>query len=256
MLVPFRLSFDYVKKLEKYSNFCLYVFSFILILIFFINVKNINSFLYIISSLFVILYYFLLIIKKYILFNVEIKRRTDFIDNSFNTLLWEERSNKYFSNDNLSWWIYKASVNSFESLYFTLEISKKMRKWIFFKTLLLLILTILFLIIKWDNIEKIIYIIHLSLPIVLLSEIIIHFFFIFILSKLYENYRSIFSNLNSWISIEEKTPEIINNLIWYESLILWWWILLSSSIYTKENHILSKKWEKIKNEYNIKNTQN
>ncbi len=253
MFIPFKSSFDNAKKLERYSNFCLYIFSFILILIFFIKEKNINNFLYIISSSFVIFHYFLLIIKKIMLFNTEIKRRIDFIDNSFNTLLWEERSNKYFSNDNLSGWIYKAFVNSFESLYFTLKISKKMLKWILFKSLLILTLAILFLIINWDSVEKIVYIIHLSLPIVLLFEIIKHFFFIFILLKLYENYRNIFSNLNCWVLLKQKIPEMINMIIWYESLIIRWGILLDTEIYNKENSKLSKNWERIKKEYNITN---
>ena len=64
-----------------------------------------------------VMYFFSDIVGNYLFHLAETKRREDFFDNSLNTQLAENNSEKYFSNESLNQGIIKMGVNSFENLF-------------------------------------------------------------------------------------------------------------------------------------------
>lgn len=242
------------KKFNKYSWYILLSSTVILFVIFWIECylpkyKTISSILKNINSSIIIIYFILKLFESYTLFNSEIKRRSDFIDNWFNTNLSEEKSEGYYSNNKIKWWIYKLAINSFESCFFSYKIWKRMTPWLFKQMILLSIIVIIFAII--GNWNLVVFFIHLSLPFVLLWNFIKHKVFVIRLKNIFESYREIFDRLNGKRINQGDTARLISNIIEYETILSWGWILLSDKIYNKENKRLSKKWEKIKNRYGI-----
>ena len=94
--------------------------------------------------------------------------------------------------------------------------------------------------------------IQLTLPLLLLNQSIKLSLYIYRIRRIYENYRRIFQDLNKINNKDYKNPEIIINVIEYESTLSWGGILLSTKKYNKLNPELSKKWEENKIKYGIK----
>ena len=100
--------------------------------------------------------------------------------------------------------------------------------------------------------KGIVIIIQLSLPIFVISQTIKHQRFVSRLKKIYENYRSVFDTLCNKKSISQNDyAKIVKEVLEYEGTISWANILLDEKIYNKMNEVLSKEWERIKQEYKV-----
>lgn len=250
MKVPFRSTFEIAKKYEFYSDVFLYTSTICVILSFLLSNYKLIDFSNIfntINSFFIVIYAILTFITEYVLLGASSYKRQDFIDNSFNTSYSEEKTESYFSNDNLEFGILKMGINCFENTLFTYHISKKMLIHILIKNSI--ISTIFLAITLSGNRSLVVMFLQLALPFLLLSKAFKHFLFVNKIERIYENFRKMFNNFSK----DSKTvvPEILLNVIEYESILSWANILLDTKIYDNLNKDLSIKWNNLKKEYNL-----
>ena len=100
---PFEGSFEHAKSLGNYANLSLWLSTIILGIAFAIKsynpqFSNVSEFITNINCFFIIAFAILNFITEYIFYNASIKRRSDFIDNSFESSLAEDRSIEYYTN--------------------------------------------------------------------------------------------------------------------------------------------------------------
>jgi len=255
MLIPFKNSFDNAKSYDQYANIVLYVSSLILVGTFMIKTINpawepISNIINSINCFFIVAYAVLKFITNNTFYEASIHKRFDFVDNSFDTTFSEENSRNYYSNDNIEKGIYKMAVNGFENCLFTYNIAKCMLKSLWLKNIIIALLFIFFGIFGYNN--AFVLLIQLSLPLLLLNQAIMHTLFVSRIDKVFESYRRMFQDLKNNNNKDNKNPEIIINVIEYESTISTGCILLNSKIYNKLNTVLSEKWEAMKLKYEIK----
>ena len=251
--VPFKNKFDTAKKYDKISTCLLYVSTILLIINFALGyiadfpVKVIRC-IEIINCLTIILFSIFEVIVNCIHFEAESHRREDFVDNSFDSLIAENRTEDYYTNDYLKSGFYKMGVNNFESCFFSYNIAKKELPCLWSKTILISLIFITIALCGYD--EWLIFIIQLSIPVVLLQQSIKHTLFVSRLKNVLCRYRTLFSGLKKNKS-KKNNAEIIRDILEYEAIIAWGNILLNEKTYNKMNATLSSEWEDIKQEYSI-----
>lgn len=255
MKIPFKNSFDNARTYDKYANYTLYTSTFILIIAFTIQTINkdwsyISDFLNSFNSFFILGYAILEFTIQHIFYEASIQKRYDFIDNSFETSFSEENSTEYFTNDDIDKGIYKMAVNGFENSLFTYNISKRMIKSIWIKNIIIGFLFLGISIAGFNNVFVMLF--QLSLPLLLLYQALKLTIFVNRINKVFENYRRLFQDLKNKKKRKSKKPEILINVIEYESTLSWGGIILDKNIYEKLNPKLSEKWYKMKIKYEIK----
>ena len=252
--VPFSSDFVNAKKINKYSKILLCVSAFLLITNFILTKVptppfGIIHWIKIANYLSITLFAISGVIVNYIHFKAESFRRDDFIDNSFGSILAEERSKNYYTNDELPKGLYKMGVNSFESCFFSYNIIKKSLPILWFKVGIFSVLFIFFAISGFDGIAFLI--IQLAIPAILIQQAVKYTLFHSRLNKVFEKYRTLFNNLKGKNDKEQCNTEIIKNILEYETTISWGNILLNEKTYKRMNPSLSIKWEELKKEYSI-----
>lgn len=254
VVVPFKVSFDQIKKIDRLASTILYLSTMLIIISLAIDIISIDYRYYInclskINCLFIILYFTLGILSKCMFYEASIRRRFDFIDDSFNSSFSENRSVKYYTNTQLLPGVYKLAVNCFESALFTYHISNKMIFKIWCKNIIMIILFLVFAI--WGYNTLLIALFHLSLPFVLLEQAIEHSVFVSRMKKINHDFRKLFNDIKRMSNIDNKYAEIIANIVNYETTLASTKIQLDENIYTQMNPELSNKWEEMKINYSI-----
>lgn len=252
---PYLASFEQSKLFNKYAKLTLWISTIILGIAFALKTytndwSEISAFLSKINCFFIVSYSILSFISDIYFYQASIQRREDFIDNSFKTAIADNRSVDYYTNDNIASGIYKMAVNGFENSLFTYTIANKMTSSLWIKNILFAIFILLFAIFGYDN--AFVLLIQLSLPILLLQEAIKHTLFVSRIRRVYENYRRLFNDLKDKPDCKYKRPEILLNILDYETTLTYGTTLLDSEIYHKLNPELSVKWNNMKKAYNIK----
>tara|TARA_R110002072_G_scaffold301548_1_gene481500 strand:+ start:1196 stop:1969 length:774 start_codon:yes stop_codon:yes gene_type:complete len=251
---PYKGSFEQSKSFNSYAEITLWVSSVLLVIAFIIkeinpNWSNVSEVITNINCFFIVAFAILSFISETIFYQASIQRREDFIDNSFETTLAENRSQEYYTNDNITSGIYKMAVNGFENSLFTYNIAKKMTAPLWFKNILFAILILTFSIFGYSSAFTLL--IQLTLPILLLQQAIKHTLFVYRIKRVFENNRRLFNDLKNLNNSKHKRPEIILNVLDYETTLTYGAILLNSKIYDEMNPSLSVIWNKLKQEYNI-----
>ena len=253
-IVPFREDFETVGKFEVAAWYILLLSTLLLIVSFLLEkyspgYKVLSDWIDRVNCFFIISYAAIeLYINNYGFFNASIKKREDFIDNSFNSSLGLKNSENYFSNDELEGSIYKMGVNTFENVLFSYNIAKEMRFTILTKCFGIALVFVACAICGYDN--TIILIIQLSLPILLIQQAVKHSIFVNRLEKNLKCFCRMFNNLKNG-SKKEYIPEIICNVMEYEVILTWGSTILNNKIFNKLNPSLSKEWDSTKEKYNI-----
>lgn len=255
--VPFKNKFDTAKKYDKFSTVLLYI-STILLISNFILSKTTNTqtstihWIEIINCLIIVSFSILEFVVDYIHFGAETHRREDLVDNSFASLIAENRTESYYTNDDIKSGLYKMGVNNFESCFFSYNIAKEDLTRLWIKSIIISLLFIFIGIAGYDKV--LIFFIQLTIPIVLLQQSIKHSIFVSRLKNVLDRYRTLFNNLK--INKNKKNDaEIIRDILEYEATISWGNILLNESTYKKMNTFLSAEWENLKKEYSIQYLQ-
>lgn len=253
--VPFKNTFNIAKKWDKISTCLLYISTVLLIVNFILSkYTNISTSIIcgieIINCLTIILFYVVEFIVDYIHFGAETHRREDFVDDSFKSLIAENRTENYYTNEDLNPGIYKMGINNFESCFFSYNIAKEGLPCLWIKTIFL---SLLFVFIGINGYrEVLIFVIQLSVPIRLLQQSIKHTLFVSRLKNVLDRYRSLFSRLRNHSKKKNDNSEIIRDILEYETTISWANILLNEKTYNQKNTNLSAEWQKLKQEYLIK----
>ena len=251
--VPFKTDYDLVKAIDKYSSYLLCTSTIMIIVIFiFNNLTSYLSFGLFLSKLNCVLitsYVIIEILKEYLLFNARRKKRFDLIDNALGSSLTTEHSFNYYTNDNIEQGIFKLAVNGFENVFFSLNIIRAMLPKALTINAVILLIFLSSAIYGFNNI--VVLIIQLSLPVIMLKQIFRLIFLVNHLENIYHRYCSIFNDLKLNPYKLRKTPEMICNILEYESTLSWANILMSEKDYNKMNDLLSARWTEIKKNYGI-----
>ncbi|MDR0507093.1 MAG: hypothetical protein LBH32_09815 [Dysgonamonadaceae bacterium] len=251
--VPFKNKYDTAKKYDKISTCLLYISTALLICNFILSKTaipiSVIRWIEIINCLAIVLFSIVEFVVDYIHFGAETHRREDLVDNSFACLLAENRTESYYTNDDLKAGLYKMGVNNFESCFFSYNIAKADLTCLWLKSIILSLLFIFVGIVGYN--EILIFIVQLSIPAVLLQQSIKHTIFVSRLKNVLERYRTLFSNLKSNKN-KKNDSEIIRDILEYEATISWGNTLLDESTYNKMNASLSNEWEDLKKEYSIR----
>jgi hypothetical protein len=250
---PHQASFDSVEKISNWNNYILILSTVIVIVTSFFarsisQLDGLKEGLNIFNSLLIFAYISMDILGSYLMQKAEARRRLDFIDNSFDTSLSGTKSENYFTNEMLSPGIYKMAVNCFENSLFSYSISKRMLKSLTIKNTI--VVAIFILAATMGEKEMIILFFQLSLPFLLIQQLVKLVLYVTNTENVLDNFKTLFNDLKD-ADYEKKTPGILRNIIQYESNISWGSILLSSKIFNKLNPSLSEEWWVLKKEYKI-----
>jgi len=251
---PYKGSFEQSKSFSKYAEITLWISTILLVIAFVlkevnVNWSNISEVITNINCFFIVAFAILSFISETVFYQASIQRREDFIDNSFETTLAENRSQEYYTNDNIASGIYKMAVNGFENSLFTYNIAKKMTTRLWLKNILFAVSILIFSIFGYSSAFTLM--IQLTLPILLLQQSIKHTLFVYRIKRVFENNRRLFNDLKNLNDSKHKRPEIILNVLDYETTLTYGAILLDSKIYNEMNPSLSVTWDELKKEYNI-----
>ncbi|MGE4346045.1 MAG: hypothetical protein AB7D46_01390, partial [Flavobacteriaceae bacterium] len=179
---PYKGSFEQSKSFSKYAEITLWISTILLIAAFTIKSVNANwsamsELISNINCFFIIAYAVLMFISENIFYQASLQRREDFIDNSFNVTIAEDRSYEYYTNENITSGIYKMAVNGFENSLFSYHIANKMTMKLWLKNIIFALLILTFAIFGFNN--AFILLIQLTLPILLLQQAVKHTLFVY-----------------------------------------------------------------------------
>jgi hypothetical protein len=250
--VPFQLDFKTVEKVANFNGTML-IISMVLSILSLLYDQGIvgvpspktqiafTSFICAVS----VLYFIIDIVINYSFQLAETKRRYDLIDNSFNTNFADERSEGYFTNDNIVAGIYKLGINCFENSLFTFRVAQKMVPGKFIKAM---VVVMLFLVIALTGNNKwLTSVLQLALPLTVLQQAIRVLYFKMYIHNIYEDFKRIFSITNTDI----RDSLLIKNVIAYETTLAWATIKLDSKIFNSLNDKVSQDWDNLKIKLNI-----
>lgn len=246
---PFKSSYDIIGKIDFVSNLFLIVSGLLTVLVQTNIVENFNQELSNISLVLMILFSTNKIFTNYFYLVVEKTRIKDYIDNSFGTNYSEEKSEEYFTNDDTSPGIYKLAVNCFENSIHTSNTLKHMIKNKGVWTLIFFLIFLYSAISGHGNFVRLFF--EIALPILLIQEFITTCIFYLRMKEVKDEFYTIFNNLKGRKKVNKYYPQIIINILNYESALSWSSMLLSSRVFNKYNDKLSKKWNKDKKRLNI-----
>lgn len=250
-IVPFKVNFELVKKIDQILLWMLYISVILGIAILVINkwlkitgdayAGNLN---YVVGIL--ALFYFIGdVSKRFLLQLAEQRRRRDFIDNSLNTSLSDYQSEGYYSNEQLDPGVYKMGVNCFENSFFSMSISSRMIKGLVLQSLIVLVIFSM-LIIEADKVTVATFL-QFALPYTVLQQTIILIIYYFQVNTIFNYFKLVFGSAQE----QKRDLLIIHNVINYESTIAWAGVILSDHFFKTMNNDLSEKWEDIKQEHHI-----
>lgn len=244
----FAITFDSVKKFNRTANALMWISAALMIAeIFTGNNQYTDVTHYIVASNCFILVIFQAISfsKELLLFKVECQKRLDLYDNSFGTKLSETRSVGYYSNDDVASGYMKLALNNFESVFFTYRIMKENLCPAIIKAIVISVIFILVAILGLQNIF--ILLIQITLPITIIVESIRYAVTESRVKEIYLEYRKLFEKKESI-----RHADILNQLTNYTATLTAGSVLLDDRTYSKLNASLSKEWDEIKNEFEIK----
>lgn len=251
-IVPHSISYDTVTKLNRFAIIFLYISTIVSIGIsllgYFELFKDLKTVLIILNSLFICGYVFLDNRANYIFTKAEMKRRLDWLDNSFGTNFSGKKSQAYFTNEHLSPSIYKLAVNCFENSYHTQFIIAKMLPARITETIIIVLIFISSAYIGNREIIRLFF--ELSLPAILIQKLIKAIYFSSRMSDVHDRFKSLFNDLMQF-GIEKKTAEALRDIVEYETAISWASTPLDSKIFWKNKDLLAADWEDLKKEYKI-----
>lgn len=133
-----------------------------------LKLVQISEFINNINIFFIISFAVLSFLSDIFFYQASIQRREDFIDNSFNSNIAEDRSKEYYTNENITSGMYKIAVNSFENAFFSYNIASKMTPKLWVKHVTFALLVLIFAVFGYN--DAFILLIQLTLPILLLHK--------------------------------------------------------------------------------------
>jgi len=252
-IVPHNISYETVARLNRYAIILLYTSTLLSIVIsllgYFKFLPDLKTVLIVLNSMFISGYVYLDNRVTYLFTKAEMKRRIDWLDNSFDTNFSGKKSKNYFTNQHLSPGIYKLAVNCFENSFHTqFSISKMLPA----KIMQTIIIVLIFICSGYmGNREIIRLFFELSLPAILIQKLIKAIYFSSRMAEVHDRFKLLFNDLIQF-DFENKTAEALRDILEYETAISWASTPLNSKIFWKYKDELAADWEELKREYKIK----
>ncbi|MCY1511080.1 hypothetical protein D9M68_454740 [compost metagenome] len=250
-IVPFKVSFDLVKTIDKYLNWLLYFVLFLGIIVLILSkceveknntyAENINYIIGVLSLVF----FLVDLLKRFLLQLAEQRRRKDFIDNSLDTNLSDFRSEGYYSNDSIDPGIHKMGVNCFENSFFSMNISKRMIAGLTIQCAIVFV--IFWLLLMSTDKVTIATFLQFALPYTIIQQLVIVIIYYFQMESIFNYFKLLFGSAQE----QKKDLLIIHNVINYESTISWAGVVLDDKTFKNNNDMLSEKWDEIKKSHNL-----
>lgn len=254
-IVPYSVSYSTVEKLNKYATILLYSSTIVSIAIsllgYFNLLPDLRNTLIGFNILFICIYVYLDNRAHYIFTKAEMKRRLDWLDNSFGTNFSGKKSQNYFTNEHLSPGLYKLAVNCFENSFHTQSNISKMLPAIITQTIIIVLLFISSAYIGNREIVRLFF--ELSLPAILIQKLIKAIYFSSRMTDVQDRFKLLFNDLMK-NGFENKTAEALRDILEYETALSWASTPVSSKIFYKYQDQWATEWEELKQEYQIKLT--
>lgn len=251
-IVPFNASYENVSRLYIVTKILLYTSTVLSILIsalgYFKLKPDLISLLIGVNILLICVYFFIDNRAHYLFTKAEMKRRLDWLDNSFGTNFSGFKSAGYFTNDHLPSGIHKLAVNCFENSHHSNFILSRMLPGILIQTIIIVLLFILSS--YFGNREIIRLFFELSLPAILIQKLVRAIIYSSRIAEVGDRFKSLFNDLMV-SGFTNKTPEALRDILEYETTLSWASVPLSSSIFEKNKLKLADEWLQLKNAYNI-----
>ncbi len=252
-IVPHSATYDTVNTLNRYADVFLYFSTILSIgissLDYFNLLHELKTTLIGINIIFICCFVFFDNRANYIFTKAEMKRRLDWLDNSFGTNFSGKKSKDYFTNDHLSPGLYKLSVNCFENSFHTQFIIAKMLPSIITETIIIVLIFVVSAYIGNREIVRMFF--ELSLPAILIQKLIKAVYFSSRINEVHDRFKCLFNDLTK-LGFENKTAEALKDVIEYETALSWASTPISSKIFFKYQDKLSTDWEEMKQSYQIK----
>lgn len=252
-IVPYSVSYDTVETLNKRAEILLYLSTALSVIIsllgYFDFLPDLKTALIGINILFICIYAFLDNRATYIFTKAEMKRRLDWLDNSFGTNFSGKKSQGYFTNEHLSPGLYKLAVNCFENGYHTQFIISKMLGGIIAQTVIIILVFIVSAYIGNREVVRLFF--ELALPAILFQKLIKAIYFSSRMVEVQDRFKALFNDLMQF-GFENKTAEALRDILEYETALSWASTPLSSKVFKKYQNKLADEWKELKKEYQIK----
>lgn len=249
-VVPFEKNFKTVGRLSKTSSIILYISACVSIAILLISslkidIERLSSLLNPTLAVMSVLYFIIDILQRFLFHNGETHRKNDLMDNALGTHLTEEKSEGYFTNDNLKEGLFKLGVDTFENSFYTKSISGVMIKRQLIISIIIVMLFVLVITLVPNSI--IIQVLLLALHYAIISDTIRLWILHVDTKRVFEDFKLVFSSVEA----AHKDYLLINCIVSYEKSLSWAAIKLDSKKFHSLNNILAEKWKTIKIEHNI-----
>ncbi len=250
--VPFAQSYNTIEKWNGYADWILYGTTVLSLVITFLGNElgeTVKTMLVAINCVSIVGY---VCIDNWCSFSFaknEMTRRVDWLDNSFNTNYSGQRSQGYFTNENVSPGLYKLAVNSFENSHHTHFIISKMMTGIFLKTIVVAIFFIVS--VFFGNRELLRLLFELPLPVILIQKFFKAFIYQSRIERVQDRFKTLFNDLAN-TDFEKYTAGALRGVIDYEATLSWASIPLKGKLFFKYKDQLAEEWEELKINYGIK----
>lgn len=252
-IVPYSISYSTVEKLNKYATILLYTSTAISLTIsllgYFNFIPDLKTTLIGFNILLICVYLYLDNRANYIFTKAEMKRRLDWLDNSFKTNFSGKKSKNYFTNEQLSPGLYKLSVNCFENSFHTQSTISKMLPAIITKTIIIVLIFISSAYVGNREIVRMFF--ELSLPAILIQKLIKAVYFSSRMVDVFDRFKLLFNDLMKH-GFENKTAETLRDILEYETALSWASTPLDSKLFWKYQKEMAKEWDELKEEFQIK----
>ena len=185
---------------------------------------------------------------NYIFTKAEMKRRLDWLDNSFQTNFSGKKSQNYFTNEHLAPGLYRLAVNCFENSFHTQYIISKMLPAIILQTIIIVLAFIISAFLGNSGIIRLFF--ELALPAILIQRLIKAIFFSSRIADVHDRFKCLFNDLLQH-DFESKTAEALRDILEYETTLSWASTPLDSQIFFQYQDDLADEWNLLKREYQI-----
>lgn len=253
-IVPHNITYERVTRLNNSAEIILYISTALSILISALGYLNLfadfKNTLIALNIILICFYAFYDNRSQYIFTKAEMKRRLDYLDNSFDTNFSGKKSQNYFTNENLSPGLHKMATNSFENCFHTQFIVSKMYSKSLWQTIIILILFIISAAVGNKEVVRMFF--ELALPLILIQKLIKISFFTSRLESILDGFKHLFNDLRT-TGFDNKTAEALKHVLDYETALSWASTPTSFKVFLKYKDQLAVDWEELKKEYQVSN---
>ncbi len=179
------------------------------------------------------------------------KRRDDFIDNSFGSVISTNSSIGYYDNDEVNQGLYKASVNLFENCFFTYSLVRAITTRKIVVPAILLIVISIFAYYGFKEVPFALTILQALFSTSILGELIKHLILVNRLSNIQDSLVSLFHNEDLKQNTFKYQAHIYRNWLQYETLHSKINANIPDIVFQKHNQSVTEEWEKLKSRYKI-----